>query len=95
MFFKNAEYLKYGVSQGPFYAVKAAALVENAIGGIRVNSLLQVLKPDFKPIQNLYAVGCDVGGMYGDSYPTFEGLALSFAFNSGRMAGYNAAETLK
>lgn len=95
MFLKKAEYLKYGVSKGPFYAVKAAALVEDSIGGIRVNSSLQVLKDDFKPVNNLYAVGCDAGGLYGDSYPTFEGLTLSFAFNSGRLAGYKAAESIK
>jgi fumarate reductase flavoprotein subunit len=93
-FLKNAEYLKYGVSQGPFYAVKASALVEDSIGGIRVNSSLQVMKEDFKPIEGLYAAGCDAGGLYGDSYPVYEGLTLSFAFNSGRLAGYSAANSI-
>jgi fumarate reductase flavoprotein subunit len=94
-FLKNAENMKFGVSQGPFYAVKAAALVEDSIGGIRVNSSLQVMTENFKPIQGLYAVGCDAGGLYGDSYPDFEGLTLSFAFNSGRLAGYAAADALE
>ncbi|MNP60859.1 Fumarate reductase flavoprotein subunit precursor [compost metagenome] len=93
-FLKNKDYLKYGVSQGPFYAVKAAALVEDSIGGIRINGSLQVMDENFKPISGLYAVGCDAGALYGDSYPTFEGLTLSFAFNSGRLAGYSAAESL-
>lgn len=93
-FLKKADYLKYGVSKGPFYAVKAAALVEDSIGGIRVNSSLQIMTPNFKPISGLYAAGCDAGGLYGDSYPTYEGLTLSFAFNSGRLAGYAAANSL-
>ncbi|MFZ7119626.1 MAG: FAD-dependent oxidoreductase [Eubacteriaceae bacterium] len=94
-FLKDDEYLKYNVNEGPYYAIKAAALVEDSIGGIRVNSSLQVLTPEFKTIENLYAVGCDAGGIYGDSYPDFEGLTLSFAFNSGRLAGYAATDDLK
>ncbi len=91
-FFKDEEYLKYGVSEGPFYAIKAAALVENSIGGVRVNSDLEVLTDEMKAIPGLFAVGCDAGSLYGDSYPVYEGLCLSFAFNSGRLAGYKAAE---
>lgn len=93
-FLKNSDYLKYGVEKGPFYAVKGAALVEDSIGGLRVNSSLQVLNNGLKPINGLYAVGCDAGGLFGDSYPVYEGLSLSFAFNSGRLAGYSAAEAL-
>lgn len=70
-------------------------MVENSGGGIKVNSSSQVLDSDYKVINNLYAVGCDTGGIYGDSYPTFEGLTLAFAFNSGGFAGYSATETMK
>lgn len=49
-FLKDDEYLKYNVNEGPYYVIKAAALIEDSIGGI-----------------------------YGDSYPDFEGLTLSFA----------------
>ncbi|MFD1175170.1 FAD-dependent oxidoreductase [Paenibacillus puldeungensis] len=94
-FLKNPAYMKYSVEKGPFYAVQAAALVEDSIGGIRVNGSLQVMNGQFKPISGLYAVGCDAGGLYGDSYPTFEGLTLSFAFNSGRLGGYAAASSMK
>lgn len=94
-YLKKAEYLKYPVAKGPFYAVKAAPLVENSDGGIRVNSRLQALDPSMKAIKNLYIAGCDAGGMYGDSYPTFEGLTLCFAWNSGRIAGTDAAATAK
>jgi hypothetical protein len=45
-------------------------------------------------LDSLATVGCDAGGIYGDSYPNYEGLTLSFAFNSGRLAGYAAATSL-
>lgn len=94
-FLTNKKYLNYDINKGPFYALEANVLVEDAIGGIRVNESLQVLTPELKTINNLYAVGCDAGGLYGDSYPIFEGLTLSFAYNSGRIAGYSAVESLK
>jgi fumarate reductase flavoprotein subunit len=94
-FLKAAAYLKYPVVQGPFYAVKAAPVVENSDGGLRVNSRLQVLNAQFKPVPNLFAVGCDTGGIVGDSYPIFEGLTLCYAMNSGRLGGYAAADDVK
>lgn len=94
-FLKDAKFLKYSVEKGPFYAIKAQPTVEDSIGGLRVNSSLQVLTDRLKPIPGLYAVGCDAGGLFGDSYPVYEGLSLSFAFNSGRLAGYSAAESME
>lgn len=94
-FLKDSKFLKYGVEKGPFYAIKAHPTVEDSIGGLRVNSSLQVLTEQLKPIAGLYAVGCDAGGLFGDSYPVYEGLSLSFAFNSGRLAGYSAAEDIQ
>ena len=94
-FLKKAEYLKYPVKKGPFYAVEASPVVENSDGGVRVNAQLQVLDSRLKVVKNLYAVGGDAGGIYGDSYPTFEGLTLCFAFNSGRIAGTDAAQAVK
>lgn len=94
-FLKAAIDLKYPVVQGPFYAIKASPVVENSDGGLRVNSRLQVLNAQFKPVPNLFAVGTDTGGIVGDSYPTFEGLTLCYAINSGRLAGYAAADDVK
>jgi fumarate reductase flavoprotein subunit len=91
-FFKPKEVLKYKVSEGPFYAVKAQSTILGTIGGVRVNEKLEAVDKDLKPIPGLYVVGNDAGGLYGDSYPVFEGLSLSFAFNSGRISGYSAAE---
>lgn len=94
-FLKDPKFLKYSVESGPYYAIKAQPTVEDSIGGLRVNSSLQVLNERLKPITGLYAVGCDAGGLFGDSYPVYEGLSLSFAFNSGRLAGYSAAEEIQ
>ncbi|TCK92767.1 fumarate reductase flavoprotein subunit [Natranaerovirga hydrolytica] len=90
-FLKPEEFLKYEVSEGPFYAVKAVSTSLGTLGGVRINERTQALSTDLKPINGLYVVGNDAGGLYGDTYPSLEGLSLSFAFNSGRIAGYESA----
>lgn len=90
-FLTPAKFLKYKVSQGPFYAVKASSTTLGSIGGVRINEKTQAIDTHLMPIPGLYVCGNDAGGMYGDSYPTVEGLTLSFAYNSGRIAGYQAA----
>ncbi|MDR3277047.1 MAG: FAD-dependent oxidoreductase [Treponema sp.] len=90
-FGKDPAYLLYDVSTGPFYALKTMVLAEGSLGGISVNERLEVIRQDRTVISGLYATGSNVGMIYGDSYPSFEGVNMSFAFNSGRMAGYNSA----
>jgi fumarate reductase flavoprotein subunit len=91
LFFKNPEYLKYSVSTGPFYAIRVRGSAYGSIGGVRINESIQALKVDGLPIAGLYVAGADAGGMYDNSYPDLEGLTMSFAMNSGRIAGENAA----
>ncbi len=59
------------------------------MGGIKINERMEVLDKNDAVIPGLYAGGFDAGGMYGDSYPIkgSSGLASSFAFSSGRIAG--------
>ena len=47
------------------------------------------------PINGLWAVGADAGGMYGKAYVDFEGGTLGFAYTSGRLAGEDAAHYAK
>lgn len=94
MFNKDAKYLAYSVEQGPFYALKPIVLCEGTAGGISTNEKLQVVRSDWSIINGLYATGANVGMIFDESYPTMEGVNLSFAVNSGRMAGYNAAEAV-
>lgn len=79
-----------------FYAIKCYSDFLATLGGIRINEKAEVLDREGKAIKGLYAVGCDAGGMYGDSYDLIaSGIASSFALNSGRIAGENALRYLK
>lgn len=91
LFYKNPAYLLYQVKTGPFYAIRVRGSVYGSIGGVRINEDIQALREDGAPIPGLYVAGADAGGMYDNSYPDLEGLTMSFAMNSGRIAGENAA----
>lgn len=94
---KSEKSLVYEVKQGPFYAVKMQISNLGTLGGVRVNEKLQATDENLKPIPGLFVVGNNAAGFYGNitSYPTFEGLATGFAWNSGRIAGEHAAVQVK
>jgi len=76
----------------PFYACKIEARRMVILSGLKINSRLQVLDTERKPIPGLYAAGNVSGSFFGDSYPTtVPGLTHSRAWTFGRMAGLNAA----
>jgi fumarate reductase flavoprotein subunit len=90
-FFKDPKYLNWKVETGPFYAISMQGSTYGSIGGVRVNEKLQAVDQNGRVIPNLYVGGADAGGMWDNSYPDLEGLSQSFAMNSGRIAGENAA----
>lgn len=66
----------------------------STLGGIRINEDMQVVPSDPNqnaPIPNLHAARAEVGGLYSDHYVLLEGDEQGWAYNSGRMAGANAA----
>ncbi len=96
LFGKDGE-LMFEMSEGPYYAFKVTANNLCTVGGLRVNSNLQVVLDDpengYSPIKNLYSAGADAGGIYSDHYAhTIEGAAQGWAYNSGRLAGAYATE---
>ena len=96
MFAKKRIYLR--ALTGPkFYAVKARTQILGTKGGIRVNEKLEAVDKYDEPVKGLYAGGFDAGGIHSDSYPinVATGLSSSYAFNSGRIAGRNAAVYIK
>jgi fumarate reductase flavoprotein subunit len=96
LFAKDRLYLRPLI--GPkFYAVKARTVFLGTMGGIKINHHMEVIDKKAKPIGGLYAGGFDAGGMWGDSYciHVSSGLSSSFALNSGRIAGKEAAEYIK
>ncbi|WP_020613961.1 FAD-dependent oxidoreductase [Sediminispirochaeta bajacaliforniensis] len=91
-FYKDPAYLKFSVEKGPFYAIKVRGSVYGSIGGVRINEETQAVREDGTPVEGLFVAGADAGGMYDNTYPDLEGLTMSFAMNTGRIAGENAAK---
>ena len=88
---KDAQFL-YAVDEGPYYVVETALRCLGTLGGIKINENMQAVDEQNNPVANLYAVGADAGGMYGNSYVMFEGGTLGFAYISGKIAGECAAD---
>ncbi|MEG0758997.1 MAG: FAD-dependent oxidoreductase, partial [Raoultibacter sp.] len=96
-FYKDPKYLLYPLKQGPFYAMRTCTNSEGGmLGGVRVNENLEVLnKETGHKIENLYAVGTNAGGFYGTTGAAhYQGCSMSFAVNSGRIAGELATKAL-
>jgi fumarate reductase flavoprotein subunit len=72
----------------PFYAILGQAGITSTHGGIRVNSLGQVLHRSGKPITGLYAAGVDVGNFNNCTY--LGNLCIGAAY--GYVSGLNAAK---
>jgi fumarate reductase flavoprotein subunit len=76
----------------PFYALKGAAGFLTTINGLRINSELQVLDTEHRPIPGLYAAGDVSGSFFANDYPELQvGIALGRTLTFGYIAGQNAA----
>jgi fumarate reductase flavoprotein subunit len=77
----------------PYYVVKCVPGILSTFGGIKTNHRMEVMNKGGKPINGLYAAGNDAaGGFCGQTYNVrLAGAGCGFAFNSGRIAGENAA----
>ena len=67
-FHKPVEML-YPVEEGPFYAAKIGVALLAIVGGLSVNTDLQVLNTEKHPIPGLYATGNTSGDLYAIDYP--------------------------
>ena len=96
-FFKPAEYMR-AIKKPPFYGIRQAPLVLVSSGGIYVNGNFQVCTDNYKPVcsGNLYAVGNEASGLYGDTYNLdCPGTANGFAHTSGRVAARHAIKQIQ
>jgi fumarate reductase flavoprotein subunit len=94
VFGKDRKYLD-AIRKAPFYAVKLGLCCFMTNGGVRINEKTQVLREDRSVIPGLYVVGCSAGGILGDTYEvSTTGGSLSFAVNTGRMAGEHILQQL-
>jgi fumarate reductase flavoprotein subunit len=79
----------------------AARLVPGSFisyGGLAINpDTIQVVNADGEPVADaVFAVGAEVGGMWGDTYEVRRtGAMMGWSSTSGRIAGKNAAEIAK
>jgi Succinate dehydrogenase/fumarate reductase, flavoprotein subunit len=81
-----------------YYAVIAAGYSYATVGGLDIDANMNVLRPDGKPIANLYAVGQDSQGVCnasGKAYTPWAGQAQSWTFVSGLIAGDKASSYAK
>ena len=92
-FGKDTQYL-FALEGGPYYAFELYAGIFTTVGGMKITPDAQVLDAEAKPIPHLYAIGCDAGGIYGDSYDVSicEGSCQGFAVFSGKAAAEHIAE---
>ncbi|NTV90546.1 MAG: FAD-dependent oxidoreductase [Clostridiales bacterium] len=79
---------------GPkYYAARHFPAGYGSLGGIKTNDNLQVVTQEGKVIPGLYSCGTDACSIFGDSYCfLMPGSTMSFALNSGRIAGTNAVD---
>lgn len=94
-FHKLARYL-IAVAEGPFYAVKMETGIMISMGAMRIDDHWRAIGKDDKPIPGLYVVGCDAGGLWGESYSLpIPGSANGFSVTSGWLAADDIAEQIK
>jgi fumarate reductase flavoprotein subunit len=92
VFHKQARLLR-PVKTPRFYAARFYLGGYGSLGGIKVNYRMEAVSEQGDPISGLYAVGRDANSIYGGTYVfAISGNDTAFDFNSGRIAGENAAK---
>jgi fumarate reductase flavoprotein subunit len=94
-FLKSPDELKFGVEQGPFYAIKERCAILGTLDGVHVDRNCQPVTKAGQPLKDLYIVGNNVNGLYSDGYPSYEGIANGFAFVSGWIAATEAGKAVQ
>ena len=61
------------IKDGPFYGIALGAWILCTFNGVKINTNMQAIKEDGKPIEGLYMVGNDSGGFFANAYPQLFG----------------------
>jgi fumarate reductase flavoprotein subunit len=94
-FLKDKKYL-LPIKKPPFYAIKCCIDCVATHGGIKVNDKMEIVDTQDNPVKGLYAAGLEIGGTDSETYNiTYPGHSFGFTINSGRIAGENAARSIK
>lgn len=93
-YYKPSKFL-HSVKEGPFYAVKMETGIMITMGALKINEYMEAIDASGNIIEGLYIVGCDAGGLYGETYTLpVPGSANGFALTSGWLAADHIAEKL-
>ena len=79
------------IEKGPFIAIKIGVALLEVVGGLSINTSMEVLDKNRQPIEGLYGAGDCTGGMYGHEYVT---TILGNSHGRALTWGYIAAETI-
>jgi fumarate reductase flavoprotein subunit len=80
----------------PFYAAKITGALAHTQGGLKIDAHGRVLRPDGRPVPNLYAGGNTVVGLSGDTPDGYtSGNGLLMAYTLGRIIGEHVVKSLR
>lgn len=95
IFHKDWRYLT-PIEGGKYYVAKFRRHCYGVMGGLRINHRAELQDVNCDSIPGLYAAGNDANSIYTDTYPfVLSGNTSSFAINTGRIAGQEAAKYAK
>ena len=72
------------IGDGPYYIIEQKPRFATTMGGLVVNTSMQVLSTSGSPIAGLYAAGENCGQVMGDDSPS--GANNAWAITSGKLA---------
>lgn len=86
--------LLFRLDKAPYYALKFGPALLAVVGGLQVNTRMEVRDGNGGTVAGLYAIGNAAGGRYGLDYPTlFLGNSHGSALTFGYLLGDILAET--
>jgi fumarate reductase flavoprotein subunit len=91
-FGRTATQMTAPLETAPYYAVRVTPAIHHTMGGLSVNTEMQVLKADGTPIPGLFAAGEVTGGLHGANRLGGNGVADIVV--NGRLAGQAAVQRL-
>ncbi len=91
-FGRGKDYLSVKIGSGPYYIVEQKPRFATTMGGLVIDTALEVINKSGEAIPGLYAAGEVVGGVMGDDSPS--GANNGWAVTSGKLAAESIAAAL-
>jgi fumarate reductase flavoprotein subunit len=92
-FGRSADYMTMEIGDGPYYIVEQKPRFATTMGGLVIDTDLEVINTSGEIISGLYAAGEVVGGVMGDDSPS--GANNGWAVTSGKLAAESIAAYLQ